>query len=60
MGVVKALWKKIETKWKWIENNLERNPKDSPMKHWVYCNNFEITSKENGQNKIWKKNLKIH
>jgi len=84
MGVVKALWKKIETKWKWIKNNLKKNSQDSPMIHWVYynnwklhlmrlekekleilkthqwhnwiyCNNFEVTLKKNGQNKIWKK-----
>jgi hypothetical protein len=24
---MKALWKKIETKWKWIENNLEKTLK---------------------------------
>lgn len=42
MGVVKALGKKIETKWKYIENNLEGNPQDSPMKHWVYYNNSKL------------------
>ncbi len=42
----------------WTKEKLEIL-KTHQWHNWVYCNNFEITLKGSGQNKILKKNLKI-